>query len=154
MDALELIARLDDLVKRAKHVPFSAGVRVNQQEIRAMLEEIRAALPEEIKEARWIVQERQQLLSEAKREAERIAEQAHEHQAELVSRHELIRQAEHAAEEIIEGARAHERELHLGADSYADETRTTLELNLTKRIAAIQRGRGRLRSSDQRAELR
>jgi cell division septum initiation protein DivIVA len=153
MDALELINRLDDLVKRAKHVPFSDDVRVNQQEIRAMLEEIRAALPEEIKEARWIVQERQQLLNEAKREAERIAEQAHEHQAELVSRHELIRQAERAAE-IIERARAHERELRLGADSYADETLTTLELNLTKRIAAIQRGRGRLRSSDQRAELR
>jgi cell division septum initiation protein DivIVA len=153
MDALELIARLDDLVKKAKHVPFSNDVRVNQQQIRAILEEIRAALPEEIKEARWIVQERQELLSEAKRGAEQIIEQAREHQADLVSRHALIRQAEHAAEEIIERARAHERELRAGADSYADETLTTLELNLTKRVAAIQRGRGRLRSSDQRSEL-
>jgi cell division septum initiation protein DivIVA len=153
MDALELIARLDDLVKKAKHVPFSNDVRVNQQQIRAMLEEIRAALPEEIKEARWIVQERQELLSEAKREAEQIIEQARDHQADLVSRHALIRQAEHAAEEIIERARAHERELRVGADNYADETLTTLELNLTKRVAAIQRGRGRLRSSDKHAEL-
>jgi cell division septum initiation protein DivIVA len=153
MDALELIARLDDLVKRAKHLPFSDQVRVNQQEIRAMLEEIRAALPEEIKEARWIVQERQELLSEAKLEVERIAEQAREQQAELVSRHQLIRQAEHAAEEIIERARAHERELRRGADQYADETLATLEFNLSKRVAAIQRGRGRLRSSDEHAEL-
>jgi cell division septum initiation protein DivIVA len=154
MDALELIASLDDLVKKAKRVPFSDDVRVNQQQIRAMLDEIRAALPEEIKEAGWIVQERQELLSEAKREAERIGEQAREHQAELVSRHELIRQAEQAAEEIIERARAHERELRLGADNYAEETLATLELSLTKRIAAIERGRGRLRSSDQRGELR
>jgi cell division septum initiation protein DivIVA len=153
MDALELIARLDDLVKRAKHLPFSDQVRVNQQEIRAMLEEIRAALPEEIKEARWIVQERQELLSEAKLEVERIAEQAREQQAELVSRHQLIRQAEHAAEEIVERARAHERELRRGADQYADETLATLEFNLSKRVAAIQRGRGRLRSSDEHAEL-
>jgi cell division septum initiation protein DivIVA len=154
MDVPELIARLDDLVKKAKHVPFSNDVRVNQQQMRAILEEIRATLPDEIKEAHWIVQERQELLSEAKREAERLAEQAHEHQADLVSRHELIRQAEQAAEEIIERARAHERELRLGADNYADETLTTLELNLTKRITAIQRGRGRLRSSDQQAKLR
>ena len=154
MDVRELIDRLDDLVKQAKHMPFSDDVRVNEQLIRGMLEEIRAALPEEIKEARWIVQERQELLSEAKREAERIAEQAREHQAELVSRHELIRQAQHAAQEIIERGRAHERELRLGADNYADETLATLELNLAQRVAAIQRGRGRLRSSDEHAEPR
>jgi cell division septum initiation protein DivIVA len=154
MDVRELIDRLDDLVKQAKHMPLSDDVRVNQQQIRGLLEEIRAALPEEIKEARWIVQERQELLSEARREADRIDEQAREHQAELVSRHELIHQAEQAAEEIIERARAHERELRLGADNYADETLAALELSLTKRIAAIQRGRGRLRSSEQQAELR
>ena len=58
------------------------------------------------------------------------------------------------AEEIIERARAREREIQLGADNYADETLDTLERNLTKRIAAIQRGRERLRSSDERAEVR
>jgi cell division septum initiation protein DivIVA len=153
MDVLELIYRLADVVKRARHVPFSDDVRVNQQEIRDILDEMRATLPEEIKEARWIVQERQELLSEAKREAERIAEEGHERQAPLVSRHALVRQAERAAEEIIGSARAHERELQLGADNYADETLDTLELNLAKRIAAIQRGRERLRSTDERAEV-
>ena len=154
MDFLELIDRLDELVRSAKHVPFSDDVRVNKQETRAVLDEMRTTIPGEIKEARWIVQERQELLSEAKREADRIAEEAREHQAELVSRHELIRQAERAAEEIIERARAREREIQLGADNYADETLDTLERNLTKHIAAIQRGRERLRSSDERAEVR
>ena len=155
MDFLELIDRLDELVRSAKHVPFSDDVRrVNKQETRAVLDEMRTTIPGEIKEARWIVQERQELLSEAKREADRIAEEAREHQAELVSRHELIRQAERAAEEVIERARAREREIELGADNYADETLDTLELNLAKRMAAIQRGRERLRSSDERAEVR
>jgi cell division septum initiation protein DivIVA len=151
MDVLQLIDRLDQLVRSAKHVPFSDGVRVNKQQIRAVLEEMRTTIPGEIREARWIVQERQELLNKAKREADRIAEQAREHQAELVSRHELIRQAERAAEEIIEHARAREREIRLGAEDYADETLHMLELNLAKFIAAIQRGRDRLRDSKERA---
>jgi cell division septum initiation protein DivIVA len=153
MDFLELIDGLDGLVRSAKHVPFSDDVRVNNQKTRAVLDQMRTTLPGEIREARWIVQERQDMLSEVKREADRIAEEAREHQAELVSRHELIRQAERAAEEIIERARAREREIRLGAEDYADEILDTLELNLAKFIAAIQRGRERLRGSDERAEV-
>jgi hypothetical protein len=89
---------------------------------------------------------------EAKRETERIAEEARERQAELVSRHELVRQSERAAEEIIEGARGRDREIRLGAEDYADEILNTLELNLAKLVAAIQRGRERLRGSDEHAE--
>jgi cell division septum initiation protein DivIVA len=153
MDLLQLIDKLDQLVRSAKHRPFSDDVRVNKQDTRAILDEMRTTIPDEIREARWIAQERQELLSEAKREADRIAEQAREHQAELVSQHELIRQAERAADEIIEGAHAREREIRLGAEDYADEILDTLELNLTKFIAAIQRGRQRLRGSDERADV-
>jgi cell division septum initiation protein DivIVA len=153
VDLLQLIDKLDQLVRSAKHRPFSDDVRVSKQDTRAILDEMRTTIPEEIREARWIVQERQELLSEAKREADRIAEEAREHQAELVSRHELIRQAEHATEEIIEGAHAREREIRLGAEDYADEILDTLELNLAKFVAAIQRGRQRLHGSDEHAEV-
>jgi hypothetical protein len=63
------------------------------------------------------------------------------------------RQAERAAEEIIEGARGRDREIRLGAEDYADEILNTLELNLAKLVAAIQRGRERLRGTDERAEI-
>jgi cell division septum initiation protein DivIVA len=152
MDVLELIDRLDHLAHGAKNVPRSDQVRINKQEIRDILHQMRATIPGEIKEARWIAQERQDTLAEAKREAERIAAEAREHQTQLVSQHELIRQSERAAEEIIEDARVREREIRLGAEDYADELLHTLELNLAKFIAAIQRGRERLRGSDERAE--
>jgi hypothetical protein len=152
MDLLQLIDKLDQLVRSAKHRPFTDDVRVNKQDTRAILDEMRTTIPDEIREARWIVQERQELLSEAKHEADRIAEEAREHQAELVSRHEVIRQAERATEEIIEGAHAREREIRLGVEDYADEILDTLELNLAKFITAIQRGRQRLHGSDERAE--
>ena len=68
-------------------------------------------------------------------------------------RHELTRRAELEAEEIIDGARAREREIRLGAEDYADEILDTLEVNLSKFIAAIRRGRECLQGPDQPADV-
>ena len=75
---------------------------------------MRATIPEEIKQARWIVKERQEMLAEAKREAERIVKEAREEQTQLISDEEVVKQAERQAEEIVEDARAREREIRLG----------------------------------------
>jgi vacuolar-type H+-ATPase subunit H len=114
---------------------------------------MRATIPEEIKQARWIVKERQEMLAEAKREAERIVKEARERQEQLISQEEIYKQAERAAEDIIEDARAREREIRLGAEDYADEILNTLEINLQKFIGAVQRGRDRLAGKDEPAEV-
>ena len=72
MDVLVLIDKLDDTVHNAKPVPLTDQVRVDKEEIYDILDQMRATIPEEIKQARWIVKERQEMLAEAKREAERI----------------------------------------------------------------------------------
>src|SRR5947209_1506926 len=71
MDVLVLIDKLDDLVHNAKPVPLTDQVRVDKEEIYDILDQMRATIPEEIKQARWIVKERQEMLAEAKREAGR-----------------------------------------------------------------------------------
>ncbi|MGA2470207.1 MAG: ATPase [Solirubrobacteraceae bacterium] len=149
MDVLVLIDKLDDLVHNAKQVPLTDQVRVDKEEIYDLLDQMRATIPEEIKQARWIVKERQEMLAEAKREAERIVREGRERQERLIADEEIVKAAERAAEDIIEDARAHEREIRLGAEDYADEILDTLETNLSKFIAAVQRGRERLQSSDQ-----
>ena len=93
------------------------------------------------------------MLAEAKREAERIVKEARERQERLISEQEVTKQAERAAEDIIEDARAREREIRLGAEDYADEILNTLEVNLSKFIAAVQRGRERLQGKDEPAEV-
>ena len=142
MDVLVLIDKLDDLVHNARAVPLTDQVRVDKEEIYDILDQMRATIPEEIKQARWIVKERQEMLAEAKREAERIVKEARERQQRLVGQEEITKQAERAAEDIIEDARAREREIRLGAEDYADEILNTLEVNLSKFIAAVQRGQG------------
>src|SRR5918999_1253608 len=119
MDVLVLIDKLDDTIHNAKPVPLTDQVRVDKEEIYDILDQMRATIPEEIKQARWIVKERQEMLAEAKREAERILKEARDEQARLISEEEVVKQAERQAED-------------------------TLEVNLQKFTAAVQRGRERL----------
>jgi cell division septum initiation protein DivIVA len=144
MDVLVLIDALDDLVHNAKPIPLTDQVRVDKEGIYDLLDQIRATIPDEIKQARWIVKERQEMLAEAKSEAERIIKQARERQERLTSEDEVTKQAERAAEDTVKDARGREREILLGAEDYAEEILNTLEVNLSKFNAAVQRGRDRL----------
>ncbi|MEH3054800.1 MAG: ATPase [Patulibacter minatonensis] len=149
MDVLVLIEKLDDVIHDARGVMMSGDVRVNKEEMYDLLDQMRATIPEEIKQARWIVKERQEMLAEAKREAERIVAEAKDQQAQLVSQEEVVKQAERLAEDIVEEARAREREIRLGAEDYADEILSTLEVNLQKFIGAVSRGRDKLQGRDE-----
>src|SRR6266850_2033355 len=104
MDVLVLIDKLDDLVHNAKPVPLTDQVRVDKEEVYDILDQMRATIPEEIKQARWIVKERQEMLAEAKREAERIVKEARERQNQLVGEEEVTKAAERAAEAIANAA--------------------------------------------------
>ncbi|MCB0872962.1 MAG: ATPase [Actinobacteria bacterium] len=149
MDVLELIDKLDDLIHNARAVPLTDQVRIDREAIYELLDEMRSTIPEEVKQARWIVKERQEMLAEAKREADRIVGEAREHAQREVSQQEIVRKAEREAEDILEGARQREREVRLGAEDYADEVLGTLEVNLGKFMAAVQRGRERLQGRPQ-----
>jgi cell division septum initiation protein DivIVA len=153
MDVLESIDTLHDLVHNAKHVPLRSEVRVDKEELDDLLDQLRVTIPEELKEARWIVKERDEMLAAAEREAERILGEAQERQNQLIVEHHLTGEAELASEDIIDDARAEEREIRLGAEDYADEILGTLETNLAKFIAAIQRGRERLQGPDEPAAV-
>ena len=115
MDVLVLIDKLDDLVHQAKAVPLTDQVRIDREEIWEILDQMRATIPEEIKQARWIVKERQEMLAEAKREAERIVGDARDKAAEEASEQEVVKRAEREAADILEEARQRERLARLQA---------------------------------------
>src|ERR1043166_9496595 len=111
MDVLVLIDKLDDLIHNAKPVPLTDQVRVDKEEIYDILDQMRATIPEEIKQARWLANERHEMLAEASREAAGIVTRARERQQHLISREEITKQAARAPEDIIEDARARERQV-------------------------------------------
>jgi cell division septum initiation protein DivIVA len=144
VDVIALIDKLDDLIHNARTVPFSDKVAIERDEIYELLDQMRSTIPEEIKQARWIVKERQEMLAEAKREADRLVADARDKAAHEASQQEIVKRAEREAAQILEEARVREREVRLGAEDYADEVLSTLEVNLGKFLAAVQRGRERL----------
>jgi len=149
MDVLVLIDKLDDLVHQAKAVPLTDQVRIDREEIYDILDQMRATIPEEIKQARWIVKERQEMLAEAKREAERLVNEAREQAGREASQQEVVKLAERQAHELLEQARGRERETRLAAEDYADGILEHLEVNLGKFLTAVQRGREQLAQGSQ-----
>lgn len=144
MDVLVLIDKLDDLIHSAKTVPLTDTVRIEKEEIYDILDQMRASIPEEIKQARWIVKERQDMLAEAKREAERMIQEARDKAEEIASREEVVRIAHEQADAILGEADSRAAEMHHGSVAYADEVFGTLEANLDKFQSAIRRSRERL----------
>ena len=120
VDVLVLIDKLDDLVHNAKAVPLTDQVRIDREEIYDILDQMRATIPEEIKQARWIVKERQEMLAEAKRECDRILGEAREQAAREASQTEIVKLAERQAQEIIDEARRSARETRLEMEDWAD----------------------------------
>src|SRR4051812_16214562 len=100
MDVLVLIDKLDDLVHQAKAVPLTDQVRIDREEIYDILDQMRATIPQEIKQARWIVKERQEMLAEAKRETDRVLQEAREQAVREASQTEIVKLAEKQAQEI------------------------------------------------------
>ncbi|MCE5203266.1 MAG: ATPase [Coriobacteriales bacterium] len=144
MDIMALIDRIEELVDAGRNVPFSSNKMVDPDKIYEIIDEIRANFPDELKQARWIVKERQEMLEEAEKEANRILEEARDRAAAIASEQEIVRLAEQQAAEILDTARAKEREIRLGAEDYADEMLANLEVNLGKLLTSVQRGRDRL----------
>src|SRR6202521_2165131 len=129
MDVLVLIDKLDDLVHNAKPVPLTDQVRVDKEEIYDILDQMRATIPEEIKQARWIVKERQEMLAEAMRAQDRLLQEAGEQAGREGAHTEIVTLAEGQAQEIIDDARRVARETRLEMEDWAAGILATLENN-------------------------
>ena len=149
MDVLVLIDTLDDLVHNAKAVPLTGQVRIDGEEIYDILDQMRATIPEEIRQARWIVKERQEMLAEAKREVDRLLAEAREQAVREASQTEIAKIAEHQAQDIVDDARRQARETRLEMEDWADGILSTLEVNLDKFLSAVKRGREGLHERSQ-----
>ena len=144
MDIMALIDRIEEIVESGRAVPFSNQKMVDPDKVFEIVDEIRAQFPDELKQARWIVKERQEMLEEAEKEANRILEEARDRAQAIASEQEVVKLSEQQAAAILDDARAKEREIRLGAEDYADEMLANLEVNLGKLLTAVQRGRDRL----------
>jgi vacuolar-type H+-ATPase subunit H len=143
--------KLDEIaatVSSARSMPMSASCVVNRAELLAMLEEVSAALPASLSQAEELLGDREQMVAEARTEAQRIIESAHAERGSLVSETQIARQSKDEAERIVAEARREADEIKAEADDYVDSKLANFEVVLTKTIGSVDRGREKLLGRD------
>ncbi len=145
MNVLRLLDELEDIVENSSTIPFAGKALVDRGEILDIIKEIRIQLPDEVKQAQWIKEERQRILVDAQQEAEATMKDVRIHIEEMVEKDEITKLAQKRAEEIIEQGQAHAKEVRLGARQYADELLAGLEENLERLGSTIKQNRKELK---------
>jgi len=139
------LAQMEQLLAEARPVPLSASVMVNRRDFDEVIAQLRENLPEELRQSRWIIKERDEILAGAQREAQQIIADAEAERERMLSDTEVVRAARREAERIIEEAREQARTLRLEAEDYVDSKLANFEIVLQKTMAAVERGREQLR---------
>lgn len=145
-DVLSLLDELEEIVDRGTKIPMTGKVLVDDTVIFELLDKVRAALPEEVQNAKWVLAERQRILTEAETEAHKMVEQGKNYVEKMAEENEVVKQAQGYAEDIARQAQAFAREVKVGAIQYADELLQKAEVSLYDTIQALHRNREELQS--------
>ncbi|MGH9303115.1 MAG: ATP synthase F0 subunit B [Acidimicrobiales bacterium] len=136
-----ILEELVDIVSTAKSVPLSSSVMVARDEVLDLLEAARDELPEELRRARRLLKDREDVLAAARREAGEIVDDARVQAERMVQRTEIVRQAEHRSLRIVEDAEAESRRLRHEADDYVDRHLARFEIVLDRTMRTVRHGR-------------
>lgn len=154
MDALELLDELEDIIDKGASVPFSGRCILERDELLDVVQEIKIKLPDDLKQAKWIKEERQRILEEAQAEADSIIKTAEEKIVSMVNENEITKKAIVQGNQIIEKARENAQAIHDSSYGYADNLLETVEKvvigsmkEMEQCIAIVRNNRNELRST-------
>ena len=136
IDILYLVDRLENLVASSRRVPLVNQILLKEADILSILDQMRTTIPDDIKHARRVIQDKERILAQAQADASKIIERAHEDAQEAVNRQSLLRLADEKAEQI-----------KVEADAYVAETLralrdhlTSIEMDIDRSILSIEKG--------------
>src|SRR5512133_2003109 len=140
MDIVQLVDRLETVLGSGSRIPLSGKTVVDEHECMDILDQMRIAIPEEVKQAKRLQGDRERVISDAEERAERIVAHAREQATALAEQHEIVRAAEARARLILQDAEAEAQERRDGADRYAADTLTQLERHLEEQLNVVRNG--------------
>lgn len=145
MDLIERIDELQVLIEEAKSVPLSSSVVVNRDEFIELLLQLKEEVPEEVRQARWMSRDRDELLARARKEADRVIADSREQRDRLLSRTEIVKEAEKEAARIVQEATDKADRKKQEAEDYIDQKLAGFEILLNKTLGTVARGRTQIR---------
>jgi hypothetical protein len=158
MDILYLVDRLENLIASSRRMPLFNQIMIKEVDILNVVDQMRTSIPDEIKQARRIIQEKERILAQAQADASTLLAKAREETERAMNREgllraaetrsqELVRQAEEQSRTVIEKAEEHSEQLKVDADNYVAETLRNLkdhlagiEMDISRTILSIEKG--------------
>ena len=137
MEIFTLLETLEDILEKSKTVPFTDKSIVSKAEILDIIKEIRLKLPDELKQAKWIKEERERIIKEAEKDADDIVKEAENRIIAMIDEHEITKQANARKNEIITTANDMFREYENNTKSYIDDMLKDVEESMTKLVDAL-----------------
>jgi cell division septum initiation protein DivIVA len=150
MDILHLIDRLEEILNDSRPFPFTHNVIVDEDRVLDLIDQMRVAIPEEVKKAQQLLAQRDRILAQAQEEATRTLAIAREKSEQLVERDAIVQAAHVRAEEIIAQAHTSIQDTRHEADEYALDTLTRLEMELDRTLNQVRNGIRTLQNETQK----
>ena len=144
IDTETLVRRVIEVVSNAKSVPLSSSVMITKDEVLELLEDALERLPDELRQARWMLKEREEFLAKVAREGDDILEAARVRAERMVERQEIVREARHTAQRLMDEAREEARRLRMEAEDYCDQKLAAFEIVLERTLKTARAGREKL----------
>jgi F0F1-type ATP synthase membrane subunit b/b' len=144
-DTETLLRRVNDMISGAKSMPLSSSVMISRDEVLELLEEAVTRLPDELRQARWLLREREEFLSKVQAESDDILAAARARAERMVQRTEIVREAKLVARNTVQDARDIASRLKHEAEDYCDQKLAAFEIVLERTTKTVQAGREKLR---------
>ena len=145
MECYRLIEELQDMINSGSKILFSNKVLIDQEKALDIIDKLLRVLPDDIKMAKKITEDRQRILIEAQKESELILKEARDHIDNLVNQEEITKMAREKSDQILNFAKQTAREIRTAANDYADDVLEELEQHITKVLETLKAGRDELR---------
>ena len=148
MEALELIDALEDVIEKGTGVPFSGRCMLDRDELLDIIQEIRLKLPEDLKQAKWVKEERQRIIAEAQKEANQILKGAEDKIISMINEHEITKKSYEQAREVEVVAKKRSKEIRLGTVQYVEDILASAEKVMEESLVALRENRQVMRSNN------
>ena len=145
MEILNLLEKLEDELETGFTIPLTSTAIVNREEILEIIRDIRLKLPEEIKQAKWVKEERQRILIEAQKEAAEIVKEAENRIISMIDTNEITRKSYEQANDMVISAERKCKEIRQGALEYADDVLLGIEETLKSTYMELHKNRQELK---------
>lgn len=140
MDILHLVDRLEELFNESRPIPFTNNVVVDEDRMLDLIDQMRVAIPEEVKQAKKMVSERDRTLAQAQEEAQRTIQLAREKSSTMLERDSLVESAKMRADQVLKQAQLDAEATCREADNYVLKTLTELEIEMDRILTQVRNG--------------